>query len=74
MVVTELPYENGDDNFRPDIVVLINGMPLSFVEVKGQNNREGILAERERMTRRFSNPGDRLQNEILEQLKKVKYE
>lgn len=56
VVVTELPYENGDDNFRPDIVVLINGMPLSFVEVKRQNNREGILAERERMTRRFSNP------------------
>ena len=56
VVVTELPYENGDDNFRPDIVVLINGMPLSFVEVKRQNNREGILAERERMTKRFSNP------------------
>lgn len=55
-VVTELPYENGDDNFRPDIIVLINGMPLSFVEVKRQNNREGILVERERMTRRFSNP------------------
>ena len=55
VVVTELPYENGDDNFRPDIVVLINGMPLSFVETKRQNNREGILVERERMTRRFSN-------------------
>ena len=55
-VITELPYENGDDNFRPDIIVLINGMPLSFVEVKRQNNKEGILAERERMTRRFSNP------------------
>lgn len=56
IVVTELPYENGDDNFRPDITLLINGMPLSFVEVKRQNNREGILVERERMTRRFSNP------------------
>lgn len=56
MVATELPYENGDDNFRPDIIVFINGMPLSFVEVKRQNNREGILVERERMTRRFSNP------------------
>lgn len=54
-VVTELPYENGDDNFRPDIVVLINGMPLSFIEVKRQNNREGILTERSRMERRFSN-------------------
>lgn len=56
VVVTELPYESGDDNFRPDIIILINGMPLSFVEVKRQNNREGILAERERMTRRFANP------------------
>ena len=55
VVLTELPYENGDDNFRPDIVVLINGMPLSFVEVKRQNNREGILAERERMTSRLNN-------------------
>lgn len=54
-VVTELPYENGDDNFRPDITVLINGMPLSFIEVKRQNNREGILTERNRMERRFGN-------------------
>ena len=54
-VATELPYENGEDNFRPDIIVLINGMPLSFVEVKRQNNKEGILAERSRMTKRFSN-------------------
>ena len=54
-VVTELPYENGDDNFHPDIVVLINGMPLSFIEVKRQNNREGILTERSRMERRFGN-------------------
>ncbi|MCH5280924.1 MAG: type I restriction endonuclease subunit R [Lachnospiraceae bacterium] len=56
VVVSELPYESGDDNFRPDIVALINGMPLSFVEVKRQNNREGILVEHERMTRRFANP------------------
>ena len=54
-VVTELTYENGDDKFRPDITVLINGMPLSFIEVKRQNNREGILTERNRMERRFGN-------------------
>ncbi len=54
-VVTELPFENGEDNFRPDIIVLVNGMPLSFVEVKRQNNREGILTERNRMERRFGN-------------------
>lgn len=55
-VVTELPYENGDDSFRPDITVLINGMPLSFVEVKRQNNKNGIRAEHNRMAKRFSNP------------------
>ena len=56
IVMTELPCANGDDSFRPDITVFINGMPLSFVEVKRQNNKEGIQAEHERMTRRFSNP------------------
>ena len=55
VVVTELPCEHDDDSFRPDITVLVNGLPLSFMEVKRQNNREGILAERDRMTRRFSN-------------------
>lgn len=55
-VVTELTYRNGDDEFRPDIVVLINGMPLVFIEVKKPNNQEGVLAERERIDKRFQNP------------------
>jgi type I restriction enzyme R subunit len=54
-VVTELPYEKDDDTFRPDIILLINGMPLAFVEVKIPNNKEGIIAERSRMVRRFQN-------------------
>ncbi|MCB0432011.1 MAG: type I restriction endonuclease subunit R [Mangrovimonas sp.] len=54
-VVTELPYKNGEDNFRPDIIVLINGMPLCFVEVKKPNNRDGVLAERKRINTRFQN-------------------
>lgn len=54
-VVTELPYENGEDNFRPDVIFLINGMPLAFLEVKKPNNREGILAERKRINDRFHN-------------------
>lgn len=54
-VVTELIYKNGEDEFRPDIIPLINGMPLSFIEVKKPNNREGILAERNRINTRFSN-------------------
>ncbi|HGJ5856400.1 type I restriction endonuclease subunit R [Arsenophonus nasoniae] len=55
-VVTELTYENGDEEFRPDITLLINGMPLVFIEVKKPNNREGILAERNRINERFQNP------------------
>lgn len=55
-VVTELTYQNGDDEFRPDIVLLINGMPLVFIEVKKPNNQEGVLAERDRINKRFQNP------------------
>lgn len=54
-VVTELTCQNGDEEFRPDITLLINGMPLVFIEVKKPNNREGILAERERINKRFQN-------------------
>lgn len=54
-VVTELPYEKDDDTFRPDIILLINGMPLVFIEVKKPNNRDGILAEYKRMQTRFKN-------------------
>ena len=55
-VVTELPCINGDEEFRPDITLLINGMPLSFVEVKKPNNKGGIGIERERMAKRALNP------------------
>jgi type I restriction enzyme R subunit len=54
-VVTELTYKNGDDEFRPDIILLINGMPLVFIEVKKPNNRDGIIAERNRIIKRFQN-------------------
>jgi type I restriction enzyme R subunit len=54
-VVTELPCINGDDEFRPDITLLINGMPLAFIEVKKPNNPEGVLAERDRINVRFKN-------------------
>lgn len=55
-VVTELTYKNDEEEFRPDIILLINGMPLAFIEVKKPNNREGILAERNRINTRFKNP------------------
>lgn len=54
-VVTELTYKNGEDEFRPDITLLINGMPLVFIEVKKPNNREGISAEKSRINERFRN-------------------
>ncbi|MFN8746235.1 MAG: type I restriction endonuclease subunit R [Pseudanabaena sp.] len=54
-VVTEFTFRNGEEEFRPDIVLLINGMPLAFVEVKKPNNREGTIAERDRIDRRFQN-------------------
>lgn len=54
-VVTELTYRNGNDEFRPDIIVLINGMPLSFLEVKKPNNKDGIQAEYNRINTRFRN-------------------
>lgn len=54
-VCTELTCKNGEDEFRPDITVLINGIPLVFIEVKKPNNREGILAERVRINARFKN-------------------
>jgi type I restriction enzyme R subunit len=55
-VATELTCQNGDEEFRPDITLLINGMPLVFIEVKKPNNREGVLAERDRINKRFHNP------------------
>lgn len=60
-VVDELPYciiegtEVG--SFRPDVNILINGMPLSFLEVKKPNNDGGIQKEFERMiNQRLQNP------------------
>ena len=54
-VVTELPCKNGDEEFRPDITLLINGMPLVFIEVKKPNNQDGIIAEHKRIQTRFQN-------------------
>lgn len=53
-IVTELTYRNGEDEFRPDITLLINGLPLAFIEVKKPNNRDGIIAEHNRINTRFS--------------------
>lgn len=54
-VVTELPCKKDDEEFRPDITLLINGMPLVFIEVKKPNNQDGIQAEINRMQKRSQN-------------------
>ena len=52
-VVNELPFSikegTEEGSFRPDINILINGMPLAFLEVKHPNNSGGIQVEFERM-------------------------
>lgn len=54
-ICTEFTCKNGDDEFRPDITVLVNGIPLVFIEVKKPNNVDGILAERNRINMRMQN-------------------
>jgi type I restriction enzyme R subunit len=53
---TEMACENGGESFRPDITLLINGLPLVFIEVKMPNNHGGMLQEYHRMNdTRFPN-------------------
>tara|TARA_B100000886_G_scaffold40266_1_gene24904 strand:- start:3168 stop:6164 length:2997 start_codon:yes stop_codon:yes gene_type:complete len=54
-VVTELPYKSKGEEFRPDITLIVNGLPLVFIEVKKPNNHQGMIAERERIKIRFKN-------------------
>lgn len=52
----EFTCKNGQDEFRPDITLFVNGWPLCFVEVKKPNNHGGMLAESARMNKeRFPN-------------------
>ena len=59
-VVDELPFSikesSEEGSFRPDINILVNGMPLAFLEVKKPNNEGGIKVEFDRMiNKRLSN-------------------
>ena len=65
-VVTELTCQNGDEEFRPDITLLINGMPLVFIEVKKPNNKGGIKA-----VRAIAEPMGIKGNSIAELIEKV---
>jgi type I restriction enzyme R subunit len=60
-VVDELPFSivagTEEGSFRPDINILINGIPLAFLEVKKPNNEGGIQKEFDRMlNQRLKNP------------------
>lgn len=55
-IMTELPYVNGPNRFRPDITLFLNGLPLAFVEVKSQKPKDGVRSEYERMLKRAGNP------------------
>lgn len=49
-VVDELTFgPQALGSFRPDVTVLVNGIPLAFLEVKKPNNPKGIQAEFRRM-------------------------
>lgn len=52
-VVDELPFSikegTEEGSFRPDINILINGIPIAFLEVKHPDNSGGIQVEFERM-------------------------
>lgn len=55
-VTTEMTCGSKDsDNYRPDITIFVNGLPLAFIEVKKENNHKGIQAETDRMKQRFVN-------------------
>lgn len=53
---SEFTCERDGDEFRPDITIFVNGLPLVFVEVKKPNNTGGMIAEANRMNDiRFTN-------------------
>lgn len=52
----EYTCKRDQDEFRPDITLFINGIPLCFIEVKKPNNYGGMVAESKRMNnQRFPN-------------------
>lgn len=66
----EVACQNGQDEFRPDIVVFINGLPLSYIEVKQPNairdGKTGIQSEQDRTRYRFKNRKFRRFNNITQ--------
>ena len=52
----EFTCRRDQDEFRPDLTLFVNGLPLCFIEVKKPNNYGGMVAESKRMNlQRFPN-------------------
>ena len=73
----EFTCKNGQDEFRPDITLFVNGLPLCFVEVKKPNNHGGMVAESKRMNdyrttlaQQFTE-SHRLEEELIKQLDSI---
>lgn len=66
----EVTCQNGQDEFRPDIVIFVNGLPLSYIEVKQPNairdGKTGIQSEQDRARYRFENRKFRRFNNITQ--------
>ncbi|QQX47835.1 type I restriction endonuclease [Helicobacter pylori] len=55
-MMAELPYKS----FRPDITLFINGLPLVNIEVKQPYAGQGIKEEKDRHTKRYENPENKV--------------
>lgn len=66
----EVPCKNGDDEFRPDVTIFVNGMPLAYIEFKRpnaiRNGQTGMRSEFFRMNSRFQNDAFRVFHNITQ--------
>lgn len=69
-IALEVTCQNGEEEFRPDITIFINGLPLSYIEVKQPNaireGKTGIQSEKDRTKFRFENKKFRRFNNITQ--------
>ncbi|MFC2769459.1 MAG: type I restriction endonuclease [Streptococcus gordonii] len=69
-VAMEVTCQNGSEEFRPDIMIFINGLPLSYIEVKQpdviRDGKTGIQSEQDRVRYRFENKKFRSFNNITQ--------
>lgn len=68
----EILCKNGDDEFRPDVTIFVNGMPLAYIEFKKpnaiRNGQTGMRSEFLRMNSRFQNKAFRVFHNITQMI------